>query len=275
VSKSNPSSWYRDPITGIGVQLGGEERFAFQIHEAGCLTVSTEWNYQGVRSPFWRLYWSERPGAWIKCSGRRFDLDPARLLLIPSHVVFDTHGSSHPVIHFWIHFSLHPDLAARNNIPFRIACRKGLARQVATLAKKVKRPASSTLRQLHHLCNALVHTHSPQLPFKLCALLNDIESSLAQPIPVTGLALQVGMSRGGFIRWFEQHMEVSPARYVLGRRIDHACRLLRFSSSTIEEVSEKLGFANRSHFSRAFHRQMGSGPAFFRNNHGRSSHRPE
>lgn len=275
MSKSNfpPGSGYRDPITSVGVRLGGEEMFAFHLHEAGYLTLSTEWNYPGVRSPFWRLYWCDRSGAWVECAGRRFDLEPTRLLLVPSHVVFDTHGAPHPVSHFWIHFSLHPDLTAKGNVPIRVPCRKELARQVAALARKVGRPASSTLRQLHHLCSALLHqvfaeatveAHPPRLPSKLHALLNEIESSLAQSIPVTGLALRAGMSRGGFIRWFRQHMEVSPARYVLSRRIDHACRLLKFSSATIEEISERLGFANRGHFSRTFQRQMGSGPAFFR-----------
>ena len=92
----------------------------------------------------------------------------------------------------------------------------------------------------------------------------EIESSLAKPIPVIGLAQRTGMSRGGFIRWFKQHMEVSPARYVLSRRIDHACRMLKFSSATIEDISGKLGFSNRSHFSRTFRKLMGSGPVFFR-----------
>ena len=88
VSKSNFDARYRDPITPLGVRLGGEELFAFHLHEAGCLTLSTQWNHPGVRSPFWRLYWSNRPGAWIECSGRRFDLGPSGLLLIPSHAVF-------------------------------------------------------------------------------------------------------------------------------------------------------------------------------------------
>ena len=255
------------------MRLGGEALVAFHLHEVGCLTLSSQWNHPGVRSPFWRLYWNDRPGAWIECAGRHLDLDPAWFLLVPSHVVFDTHGSPRAVTHFWIHFSLHPDLTVKDNVPIRVPCRKRLARQVAALAKKVRRPASTTPRQFHHLCSALLHqvfarsevdSHPPRLPPKLHALLNEIESSLAKPVPVTGLALRAGMSRGGFIRWFRQYMEVSPARYVLSRRIDHACRLLKFSSATIEEISERLGFANRGHFSRAFQRQMGSGPALFR-----------
>jgi len=275
VSKSNSNLQYRDPFTRVGVRLDGEDMLAFQLHEAGCRTMSAQWNYPGVRSPFWRLYWNDRPGAWIECSGRRFALVPSRLLLVPAHAVFDTHGAPRPVTHFWIHFSLYPDLTAKKNIPVWVPCGKGLGRQVVTLAKKIRQPASSTPRQLHHLCGALLHqvfansevdSHAPRLPLKLCALLNGIELSLAKPIPVTGLAHRAGKSRGGFIRWFKDYMEVSPARYVLSRRLDHACRLLKFSSATIEEISEKLGFANRSHFSRTFQKQMGSGPAFFRKN---------
>jgi AraC-like DNA-binding protein len=272
VYKSNFDHRYRDPITLEGVRLGGENMPAFHLHEVGCRPC-TQWNFPGVRSPFWRLYWADRSGAWIDSSGRRFDLNPTRLLLVPSHVIFDTHGARHAVIHFWIHFSLHPDLTSKDNSPIQVPCRKELAHQLTNLVKKMGRPSLSTTSRLHHLCSALLHqvfadpeveAHPPRLPSKLYALLNGIESSLTKPIPVTEMALQAGMSRGGFIRWFKQYMEVSPARYILSRRIDHACRLLKFSSATIEEISDKLGFANRGHFSRAFQRQMGSGPAFFR-----------
>jgi AraC-like DNA-binding protein len=273
--KSNLRPEYCDPFTPLGTRLGREEALAFHLHEAGCLTLSTQWNHPGVRSPFWRLYWNNRPGAWIDCSGRRFNLKPDRFLVVPAHVAFDTHGSLRPVVHFWIHFSLHPDLTVKDGLPLRLPCRKGLARQVTALARQVGRPKPAATRQLYHLCSALLHqvfadsateAHPPRLPSRLLALLHEIESSLARPIPVTQMAFDAGMSRGGFIRWFRQHLEVTPARYVLSRRIDHACRLLKFSTASIEEISEKTGFANRSHFSRAFRKQMGSGPAFFRKN---------
>jgi AraC-like DNA-binding protein len=270
---SNIDSVYHDPITGVGVRLGGGEPFSFQLHEAGCLKVSMDWNYLQVRSPFWRLYWANHPGAWIDCSGRRFDLESTRLLLVPSHTLFDTRGSLKPVSHFWIHFSLYPDLTARDGLPIRVPCNKALARRMAALTRKTAQADASTTRELHHLCSSLLHqvfadaavaAHPPRLPPKLQALLDEIESAPARTVSVTELARRSGLSRGGFIRWFKQHMDVSPARYVLRRRIDHACRLLKFSPITIEEISERLGFANRNHFSRVFQRQMGSGPAHFR-----------
>ena len=271
--ESNLVPGYRDPFTPSGIRLGVEESFGFRLHEVGCLTLSTQWNYAGIRSPFWRLYWNDRPGAWIECAGRRFDLEPTRLVLVPSHTVFDTHGSLEPVTHFWIHFSLHPDLTTRDNVPFGAIFGKRLARQMVTLTKQVRLSTPSTVRRLHHLCSALLHeafadpeidSHPPKLPLRLHALLKQIETSLSTPPSVTDLALLADMSRGGFIRWFKHHMEVTPAHYVLSRRIDHACRFLKFSSATIEEISEKLGFSNRAHFSRVFQRKMGAGPALFR-----------
>lgn len=274
--KSNMLGGYREPVTGAGLRLGGldaEGVFSFHLHEAGCMSFSTEWDYAQVRSPFWRLYWNDRPGAWISCSGRRLELGPGSFLLVPSHVAFDTHGAARELRHFWIHFSLHPDLTVKDNAPIRVRCGAGMEREVKALAKKVKRGEPETMRQIHHLCSALLHrvfadseaeAHPARLPARLYALLHEIESGLGGEIAVTGLAQRAGMSRGGFIRWFKEHMEVSPARYVLGRRIDHACRLLKFSAATVEEISARLGFANRGHFSRVFQRQMGLGPAGFR-----------
>jgi len=196
-------------------------------------------------------------------------------LLVPSHTLFNTHDSARPVTHLWIHFSLHPDLTSKDNLPFVVYCRHALSLQAAALAKRMKKAASSTIPQLHHMCSSLLHgvfiesvreIQPIQLPSNVSSLINQIESSLTEPLSVSELALRVGMSREAFTRWFKKHMKVSPGRYILDRRIDHACRLLKFSSATIEEISERLAFANRNHFSRVFKMQMGCGPASFRKN---------
>jgi AraC-like DNA-binding protein len=267
------TSRYRDPLTSLGVPLGGAESPAFQLHEVGCLNLAEEWNFPGVRSPFWRLYWNNRPGAWITSAGRSWAVGPSSFVLVPSHVTFDTHGAPRSVKHFWVHFSLYPDLTTRESLPMHVACRKNQAREMKALTKAVIQAKPSGSPELYHRCSALLHqvfasltaeAPPPRLPAKLYALLHEIESSLGRPPPVTELARRAGMSRGGFIRWFHQHMQANPARYVLSRRIDHAFRMLKFSSATIEEIAERLGFANRNHFSRAFQRQMGIGPATFR-----------
>ncbi len=271
--KGNQLLEYREPFTDIGVRLGGEGMVAFHLHEAGCRSIGEHWNFPGVRSPFWRLYWNNRRGAWVGCAGRRYDVEPGHFLLVPSHAVFDTHGAKRSGAHFWIHFSLHPDFTVKGGAPIRVPCGPALARQVATLARCVRHAEPQDRQPLYHLCSALLHqvfarfeseAHPPRLPAKLYALLHEIESSLGRPATVIELARRAGMSRGGFIRWFHQHMGISPARYVMNRRIDHACRLLKFSSATIDDIAAQLGFANLSHFSRAFQKQMGCGPASFR-----------
>lgn len=246
----------------------------FDLHEAGCQKLSgSKWTFARVQSPFWRLYWADRAGSWVECSGRRFQLEPSRLLLLPAHLIFNTHGAERPVTHFWIHFSLFPDVTAMENLPLVLTCRKEF--RVASVARETHDSVGIRTPRLFHVCHALLHqvfAHSKvnegqrQLPSKLRRLLDSIESSMNNPPAVDDLARQMSMSRGGFIRWFRKTMETSPARYVMQRRINHACRMLKFSTMTIEEISEALGFTNRNHFSRMFQRQIGLGPASFRRN---------
>jgi AraC-like DNA-binding protein len=276
VSKNNSLLRYHDPFSVGSLKLGDDEPlFAFRLHEAGCERLSRDWTYPKVLSPFWRLYWNEASGAWIECHGRRFSLGPGHLVLVPSHTLFDTEGAKHLVSHFWIHFSLYPDLASASNSPILVPCGKELLSLVSKLAERVRQKNSQPMRSLYHLSNALLHqafamsevyAQQYQLPSKLHGLLKEMENSLGSQLSISDVARKVGMSRGGFIRWFRQHMGSTPARYLQARRIDHACRMLKFSSASIEEISELIGFANRSHFSRVFQAQMGIGPASFRRN---------
>jgi len=261
---------YRDPFTAGGIWFGAKEQgLAFHLHEVGCGRFGREWSFPAVRSPFWRLYWNAAPGAWVESGGERAGLAPARFVVVPSHTVFDTRGAAAPVLHFWIHFSLYPDLALQENRPVVIPCRN--RRAMAALARRARRREPEDRRALYHLCSALLHetfAHFPgaaaSLPARLRVLLDHLESSLGRPLSVAEMARRAGMSRGGFIRWFRECLEISPGRYLQRRRIDHACRLLKYSAASIEEIAEAVGFANRNHFTRVFQSRMGAGPAAFR-----------
>jgi AraC-like DNA-binding protein len=58
---------------------------------------------------------------------------------------------------------------------------------------------------------------------------------------------------------------VTPARYVLDRRMERAMYLLKVSNLTISEIGVGVGFEDVSHFSRAFRRTVGVAPSAFRN----------
>ncbi|HXI04024.1 MAG TPA: AraC family transcriptional regulator [Candidatus Saccharimonadales bacterium] len=94
-----------------------------------------------------------------------------------------------------------------------------------------------------------------------------METILAHPErrhTVESLAGVAHMSRSTFARHFEQCFERSPMDYVRDVRLRRAARLLRIGDLSVDGVAAKVGFASRSHFSRAFRVQFGCAPAQFR-----------
>jgi AraC family transcriptional regulator len=53
-------------------------------------------------------------------------------------------------------------------------------------------------------------------------------------------------------------------QYVLGRRIERAASLLRFSDTPIAAIAIECGFADQSHLTTAFRRRTGVTPAVYR-----------
>jgi len=71
-----------------------------------CATF-TEWDFDDLSAPYWRLYWNADPGASIRHDGVDTELLPHRLVLIPPNTAFAAtiKGS---VRHFFAHFTLEP-----------------------------------------------------------------------------------------------------------------------------------------------------------------------
>jgi len=55
-----------------------------------------------------------------------------------------------------------------------------------------------------------------------------------------------------------------PAQFILERRVSKAAQQLIFSTDSIEQIAERLGFLDRFHFSRMFKARMGTPPATYR-----------
>ena len=59
-------------------------------------------------------------------------------------------------------------------------------------------------------------------------------------------------------------MSVSPYKFILSMRMDEAKELLLFSSMSINEISEQIGFTDSSYFSRIFRKYTGYSPTSWR-----------
>lgn len=108
---------------------------------------------------------------------------------------------------------------------------------------------------------------APQDPALLRRLLRakdrmDAASHEAWPVP--RLAQVSGVSEAHFARSFRQAFGVPPHRYLLTRRIERACALLRDTELPITEIALATGWESLGTFGRTFRDVTGQGPGQFR-----------
>lgn len=81
----------------------------------------------------------------------------------------------------------------------------------------------------------------------------------------TELASVAGLSQAHFCKLFRMSMGRTIPQYVLGRRVDAACRLMDRDGLSLAAVGAQVGFLNPCDFSAAFRRRMGLTPRQDRN----------
>ncbi|WP_322880152.1 AraC family transcriptional regulator [Pandoraea sputorum] len=88
-----------------------------------------------------------------------------------------------------------------------------------------------------------------------------IHASYAQPLDVTQLADEAGMSVPSFHSHFKTITQVSPMQYVKSTRLHQARLLMVRQDLTAEAASHAVGYTSPSQFSREFKRLFGLTPA--------------
>lgn len=79
-----------------------------------------------------------------------------------------------------------------------------------------------------------------------------------------GLAKAAGMSRSVFAKRFMEVFRRSPMDFVQRTRLHHAAKLLTATDLPVKVIAASMGYASRSHFSRAFRSAYGMDPSKFR-----------
>ena len=263
---------YFDPHTERGCPLGQADLPALRLHECGAMILDERWTYAGVRSPFCRAYHNPDPGAAVRSGGRRWDLGPDRILILPADTSFDCIGAP-GVRHSWIHFDL-GSAASPSPLPRPLAVRLAASEgeQWSAFHSQVQRERGPGLARLRHACAgllwmALARTKLADEPVaspRMRSLLTWMDQHLHSPPTLEEMATRCSLSSRAFLRWFRRETGRSPVDFMTDRRIREACRLLRFGTLSIDEIASAAGFANRHHFSRVFRRRTGRPPADYR-----------
>jgi AraC-like DNA-binding protein len=83
---------------------------------------------------------------------------------------------------------------------------------------------------------------------------------------VATLAHSVNMSRSAFAAKFKEMTEVTPMEYVTSWRMHKAQSLLKEGEGSLSEIALQIGYQSEAAFSKAFKRETGRAPGFYRKN---------
>jgi AraC family transcriptional regulator len=91
-----------------------------------------------------------------------------------------------------------------------------------------------------------------------------LHDRLAEPVLLSDLAKDSGLSGSRLIRVFQEATGETPARYLTRIRMESARQLLEVTDLPVREIARRSGYTQTSQFSRAFRRETGARPLQYR-----------
>ncbi|WP_438444504.1 AraC family transcriptional regulator [Gorillibacterium sp. sgz5001074] len=107
------------------------------------------------------------------------------------------------------------------------------------------------------------HTDSNKV-YRLAEAFTFLEENFLKPITLKQAADLAYLSPRHFVRTFSRSYKTTPMEYVLMRRLEHSCLLLRDPERSITDVAEQSGFRDANYFARQFRKAYGCSPTEYR-----------
>ena len=107
-------------------------------------------------------------------------------------------------------------------------------------------------------------TQHSQFDWRVRRAINVIRANPKSAPDVNAMAKEAGLSRAHFYRLFERSTRMTPHLYVNLLRMELAVKTVVHSNESLAVVSDTLGFAAPSHFTRFFRDHSGVNPSEFR-----------
>ena len=105
------------------------------------------------------------------------------------------------------------------------------------------------------------------VPTGIHAVKKYLDESFALPgFSVEQLCYDAGISHAHMLRLFRQAFGCSVIQYVVAKRIELACELLRTTKLSVKSVAYSCGFSDEQHFMKSFKRHMGISALQYRKN---------
>lgn len=228
------------------------------------------WVLHDLIDPYWRLYVPTAGEAtvWAGEGAERVEtrLLPGRAYLISPRTRFSSHA---PVAFgkWYVHFTLGPGADRSTPGIFQIEMTAPMRSALDVLSSTGGEPypwdsvglVTEGLRQL-----PAEFWNRRQTDPRLERAVDFMHINLARKLTNGDVARFAGLSVRNLNHLFRKQMETTPMRALLDLRLDKACRLLRQSDGSIEQIASEAGFPNRHYFSRMLRLHRGASPAAYR-----------
>lgn len=114
-------------------------------------------------------------------------------------------------------------------------------------------------------CHALLYgaPDSP-IPSEILELKTCLDENLYRKVNLDRYCRERQRSRANMIRRFKKYYGTSPYDYLMRRRIEEACLMLRHTAFSVKEIASRLNFADPYYFSNYFKRKTGLAPLAYR-----------
>ncbi len=91
-----------------------------------------------------------------------------------------------------------------------------------------------------------------------------LDARFSEPISIGSVARELFIHPDYLRQLFRQQLGESPLHYLLRKRMDHACELLRGTGLNVKEIAARSGLENPYYFSRLFRKLIGQSPSEYR-----------
>lgn len=242
-----------------------------------------DWIKGPFTPPYSKIYYIVEGEGRIMVGGQELFPQPGQLLFAPAGLsqFFSVMDTTRTYKMYWCHFLSNlsfMNLFSLFQLPYCITASKP-SETVETFQRLIALRKSTGPAKSMRIHAALLDVIScyieqaaqamPESPGtlssnKLSKVLQYIDANLDEDLTVTALAELVHHHPNYFIRFFKNHLGMTPKAYIYERRLEKAKQLLNASDMTIGEIARATGFHDIFHFSKAFKKRLGIAPSEYR-----------
>jgi len=256
-------------------------RSTFEIDEIFAYYYSARGNsyqFEGEEHQYWELTYVDNGELICTVDGESYVMPPRTMMFFAPHQ-FHTQKTNSDKSCSYLTIMFAMNLKDSKKITHRVLpCQKEVYSTLITFIQNASDKNDSNSELLLCLMKQLViysmqngqdsqlknSTTPMQQHFEdelLNEVINFIKQKIDQPITVVDICDQYSISRSTLQALFKRNLNTSPKYYINSMKLERSKILLKNSTYTVSQISEKLGYASIHYFSRKFKQEYGISPS--------------